>query len=61
MLRPASARRDEGAHWGMCDPGNQKPSAARGGMQRETAEFRGEAQNSAGIECSGTPSNPLIW
>ena len=22
-------------------------------MQRETAEFRGEAQNSAGIECSG--------
>ena len=49
MPRPASARRDEGANWGICVRGATPPD----GMQRETAEFRGEAQNSAGIECSG--------
>ncbi len=34
MPRPASARRDEGPHWGMCDPAESQPNAARSGMPR---------------------------
>ena len=53
MPRPGSARREPvGATLVVALFVSRNAQPPRG-MQRETAEFRGKTQNSAGIECSG--------
>ena len=41
---------------GICN----RRTTPSGGMHRETAEFRGEVQNSAGLECSGDLHHGLL-